>query len=55
LALLGVIMVIQLFVYPGNWAEHLLWAAPLLLLLARGAGTFSLDHLIGKLLPRRQS
>lgn len=54
LALLGVIMIIQIFVYPGNWAEHLLWASPLLLLLARGAGTFSLDHLLSKFLPGRQ-
>ena len=38
LQLLGVVMVIQLFVFPGNWAEHLLWASALMLLLARGAG-----------------
>jgi putative oxidoreductase len=45
LALLGVVAVIQLFVYPGHWAEHLLWASLLLLLVTRGAGSFSLDHL----------
>jgi putative oxidoreductase len=45
LALLGLVAVIQLFVFPGNWAEHLLWASLLLLLLARGAGIVSLDHL----------
>jgi putative oxidoreductase len=44
LALLGVVAVIQLFVFPGHWAEHLLWASLLLLLLARGAGVLSLDH-----------
>ncbi|RUU06356.1 DoxX family protein [Mesorhizobium sp. USDA-HM6] len=45
LMLLGVVSVIQIFVYPGNWAEHLLWASLLLLVLARGAGAFSLDYL----------
>jgi putative oxidoreductase len=44
LALLGVVAVIQLFVFPGHWAEHLLWASLLLLLLARGAGVLSLDR-----------
>jgi len=44
-ALLGVVAVIQLFVYPGNWAEHLMWAALLFLILARGAGAISLDKL----------
>jgi putative oxidoreductase len=43
LTLLGVVAMIQIFVYPGHWAEHLLWASLLGLLLARGAGTFSLD------------
>ncbi|TGS64990.1 DoxX family protein [Mesorhizobium sp. M3A.F.Ca.ET.174.01.1.1] len=45
LMLLGVVCVIQIFVYPENWAEHLLWASLLLLVLARGAGVFSLDYL----------
>jgi putative oxidoreductase len=45
LALLGVVAVIQLFVFPGNWGEHLVWASLLLLLVARGAGVVSLDHL----------
>ena len=53
LQLLGVVMVIQLFVFPGNWAEHLLWASALLLLLARGAGIISLDWLASSLLKRR--
>ena len=43
LQLLGVVAVIQLFVFPGNWPEHLLWASGLLLLLARGPGMISLD------------
>jgi len=46
LALLGMTAVIQLFVYPGAWPEHALWAALLLSILARGPGALSLDHLI---------
>jgi len=45
LALLGLVAVIQIFVYPGHWGEHLLWASLLGLLLARGAGVVSLDQL----------
>jgi len=46
LGLLGMTLVIQLFVYPGGWPEHILWFAPLLLVIARGPGAISLDHLI---------
>jgi putative oxidoreductase len=52
LALLGVTATIQIFVYPQNWAEHLLWASLLLLILARGAGVVSLDHIAGRLFRR---
>lgn len=45
LALLGIVAVIQIFVYPGHWGEHLLWASLLSLLLARGGGVVSLDQL----------
>jgi putative oxidoreductase len=45
LALLGVVTVIQVFVFPGHWGEHLMWASLLLLLLARGPGKLSLDWL----------
>jgi putative oxidoreductase len=51
LMLLGVVATIQIFVYPGHWAEHLMWAALLLLVLARGAGTVSLDRLAARLFP----
>lgn len=44
LALLGMTAVIQLFVYPASWPDHLLWATGLLLILARGPGPFALDH-----------
>lgn len=46
LPLLAMIVTIQLFVYPNAWPEHLVWASILLFLLTRGAGPFSLDHLI---------
>lgn len=45
-AMLGMALVIQLFVYPENYPDHLLWAGPLLLLIVRGAGPVSVDHLI---------
>lgn len=46
LPLLGMVFVIQTFVYPENWVEHLTWAAMLLFLLTRGPGAISLDRLI---------
>lgn len=46
-ALLVMTAVIQVFVYPGAWATHGLWAAPLLAVLARGPGQWSLDHVLG--------
>ena len=46
LPLLGMVFVIQTFVYPENWVEHLTWAAMLVFLLTRGPGPFSLDHLL---------
>ena len=48
LPLFGMIAVIQTFVYPDAWVEHLTWASILLFLLMRGPGTFSLDHLIAR-------
>ena len=47
LPILGQLMVIQLFVYPQAWTEHIVWGSILLLLLTRGAGAISLDRLIG--------
>jgi putative oxidoreductase len=47
LPLLGMIMTIQLFVYPSAYAEHLTWASILVFLLTRGAGQWSLDRLVG--------
>jgi putative oxidoreductase len=52
LPLLGMIAVIQVFVYPNAWSDHVLWTSALLLLLTRGAGVLSVDHLIFKALAR---
>lgn len=46
LALLGMTLVIQVFVYPAAWPTHLSWAALLLYLVGRGGGTLSLDRLL---------
>lgn len=46
LPLLGMIVVIQVFVYPNAWPDHVLWGSALILLLTRGPGALSLDHLI---------
>jgi putative oxidoreductase len=53
LAYLGMIAVIQIFVYPEAWPTHIQWVAFLLLLLARGPGLISLDALICRLLAKR--
>jgi putative oxidoreductase len=49
LPLLGMIAVIQTFVYPNAWTDHLLWGSILVFLLTRGPGVLSLDHAIGRL------
>ena len=46
LALFAMTMVIQLFVVTGGWPEHILWLSLLLLIIARGPGAISVDHLI---------
>ena len=50
LPLLGMTLVIQTFVYPENWSEHLIWLALLLFVLTRGPGAISLDRLLAPLL-----
>ncbi len=46
LALLGMTLVIQVFVYPGAYATHGTWAAVLLYLMVHGPGALSMDHWI---------
>ena len=53
LPLLGMILVIQIFVYPNAFNDHLVWGSILLLLLTRGPGVFSLDHLIERFIAAR--
>jgi putative oxidoreductase len=53
IAYLGMIAVIQLFVYPQAWPDHIQWVAFLLLLVARGPGVLSLDALVAHWLGRR--
>ncbi|WQD84693.1 DoxX family protein [Cupriavidus oxalaticus] len=52
LVLLGMTAVIEIFVYPLAWPTHIQWAAMLLVLLCRGAGNWSLDHLVYERLGR---
>jgi putative oxidoreductase len=47
LPFLGMLTVIQLFVYPQAWPEHLTWASILIFLLFRGGGAISLDAAVG--------
>jgi putative oxidoreductase len=54
LVLLGMTTIIEVFVYPQAWPTHIQWAAMLLVLLCRGAGSFSVDHLLGQRLGRRR-
>lgn len=49
LMLLGMVLVIQLFVYPTGWPEHLQWLAFMAILIARGPGHWSLDRLLGRI------
>ncbi|HEX8012134.1 MAG TPA: DoxX family protein [Casimicrobiaceae bacterium] len=44
--LLGMTLVIEVFVYPLAWPTHIQWAAMLLVLLCRGPGALSIDHLL---------
>lgn len=46
LALMGMTLVIQIFVYPDAWSVHLTWMTAQLFLITFGGGKFSLDHLL---------
>ena len=48
-ALLGMVGVIQIFVYPMAWPDHIQWLAFMSILIARGPGAVSLDHVLGRL------
>ena len=53
--LLGMIAVIQIFVYPNAYNDHLVWGSILVLVLTRGPGVFSLDYLIERIVRRRRA
>lgn len=48
LALLGMTLTIQLFVYPDAYPTHGTWIALLLVLMAKGPGRLSIDQLIAR-------
>lgn len=49
LALLGMTMVIQIFVYPEAWwPVHSIWVALALVIIIRGPGLFSLDAVFAR-------
>jgi len=48
LVLLGMTTVIEVFIYPQAWPTHIQWAAMMLVLLCRGPGALSVDHLIDR-------
>ena len=45
-ALLGMTTVIEIFVYPMAWPDHIQWLAFMFILFARGPGRISLDALL---------
>jgi putative oxidoreductase len=49
LMLFGLILVIQLFVYPSAWPDHIQWVAFISILIARGPGVLSLDYLFTRI------
>jgi len=54
LPLLGMMSVIQIFVYPSAWPDHVLWGSILIFILTRGPGPFSIDYLIERYLLKRR-
>jgi len=48
LALLGMTLTIQIFVYPDAYPTHGTWAAVLLYLIVHGPGKLSIDHWIAR-------
>ena len=46
LALFGMTLVIEIFVFPEAWPTHIQWAAMQLVLMGHGAGSLSLDALM---------
>ena len=53
LALIGMTLVIEIFVYPDAWPTHGTWAVCFLVIIAGGPGRVSLDHLISRYFARK--
>lgn len=53
LPFLVTIAVIQTFVYPDAWTEHLVWGSILIFLLTRGGGPLSIDYFVERYLAKR--
>jgi len=54
LPMLAMTVVIEVFVYPEDWIEHLAWAAFLLFILTRGPGPIALDRWLAPLVYGRR-
>lgn len=54
LPMLGMTFVIEAFVYPEDWVEHLIWASLLLFILTRGPGPIALDRWLAPLVLGRR-
>ena len=54
LPMLGMTFVIEAFVYPEDWIEHLTWASFLIFILTRGPGPIALDRFLAPLLLGRK-
>lgn len=54
LGLLGMVAVIQIFVYPMAWPDHIQWLAFMIFIICRGPGLLSLDHLACKIFVKGQ-
>ena len=48
LGLLGMVGVIQIFVEPMGWPDHIQWLAFMIFILWRGPGVFSLDQALAR-------
>ena len=53
--LLAETLIIQSFVYPQHYPEHLLWAGPLLYVVLRGPDQWSIDRLIRRYIDRTEA
>lgn len=48
IGLLVMTLVIEIFVYPEAWPTHGTWAGCLLILMTKGAGRVSVDHIVAR-------